>query len=161
MPDPGPCLIIEDEPVHGLVLQEQLELMGYASRVAAGAVQGLAMLERERFAFALLDIRMPFMDGWQTARVIRSSLKPWHGLPIIAVTALAYQADIERTFAAGMNGYIAKPHEFQALERLIRAVLREYSDGRTPAWNGQAKLARIADLCFYLPRREPAIPSNA
>ena len=132
--------------------------MGYASRVAASAIHGLSLLERERFGFALLDIRMPFMDGWQTARVIRSSPKPWHGLPIIAVTALAYQADIERAFAAGMNGYIAKPHEFQTLEQLIRAVLHEYSDGHSPAWDKQAKLARIAPLCFYLPRGRPAIP---
>lgn len=150
MPDPIQCLVIEDDPVHGFVLKEQLELMGYVPCVVASAIQGLDMLGRESFRFALLDIRMPFMDGWQAVRTIRASPGPWRGMPIIVVTALAYQADIRRSFDAGVNGYIAKPHEFETLGLLIREVLREYPDGQLPVWDDNAELVHLAPLCCYL-----------
>lgn len=153
MPDHPACLVIEDDPLHGLVLSDQLELMGYTSHHANSAATGLAKLEAEPFGLLLLDIRMPRMDGWRLARLVRASDGPWRSIPIIGVTALAFPDDIERTFASGMNGYIAKPYSFEDLRTLIDTVLREYPPGRVPDWRASRGYTRISPLCCYLPGR--------
>ena len=75
-------------------------------------------------AAILMDIRMPVMNGLDAAKAIRAMDRPDAGtVPIIAMTANAYEDDREKTRAAGMNEHITKPIEpqrlFQALEKHI------------------------------------------
>lgn len=68
----------------------------------------------------LMDIRMPVMDGYEAARTIRSLKDPKQAdIPIIAMTANAFEEDRRAAFEAGMNGHISKPVDIENLLRVI------------------------------------------
>jgi CheY-like chemotaxis protein len=70
-----------------------------------------------------MDIHMPRVDGYEATRRIRASKTPRAGtLPIIAMTANVFREDVERCFAAGMNGHLGKPVEIAE----VMATLKEY-----------------------------------
>lgn len=76
---------------------------------------------------ALLDVRMPVMDGYATTRSIRESgIAGAADLPIIAMTAYAMRSDMERSFAAGMNAHLTKPLDVKEFYR----TLVQYARGR-------------------------------
>jgi CheY-like chemotaxis protein len=67
-----------------------------------------------------MDIRMPVMDGYQAARAIRAlDFERAASVPIIAMSADAYDSDVARSLDAGMNAHIAKPVDAQVLYRTI------------------------------------------
>ena len=68
-----------------------------------------------------MDIQMPLMDGYEAARAIRSSTHPQAGrIPIIAMTANAFQEDVAKAQEAGMDAHIAKPIEPEFLNRTLK-----------------------------------------
>ena len=105
-------LIVDDHPVvrAGMVamLSEEagLEIVGEA----ANGAEALGLIPRLRPDVVLMDLRMPVMDGCTAARIIRASAHPdARTVPILAMSADAYDSDVEKTLRAGMNGHIAKP----------------------------------------------------
>jgi len=120
-------LVVEDNVINQQVAVGYLEELGFAVEIAADGRQAIAMLalNAARFAAVLMDLRMPGMDGCETTRVIREKLNE-RGLPIIAVTANASEADRQRCLEAGMNDHLAKPFTperlLATLERWIRVV---------------------------------------
>ena len=73
----------------------------------------------------LMDMRMPEMDGLEATRAIRALDRPDAGtIPIIALTANAFDEDVQRSMQAGLNAHLSKPVEpdvlFKTLENLIR-----------------------------------------
>jgi two-component system sensor histidine kinase/response regulator len=80
----------------------------------------LAILARETFDLALLDIQMPELDGLETARAIRlGESRGGTRLPIVALTAHAMPGDREQCQRAGMDGYVAKPIQ---VDRLLAEI---------------------------------------
>ena len=72
----------------------------------------------------LMDIQMPGIDGYEAARSIRKMHDYEHAhLPIIAMTANAYEEDMERARSAGMNAYIAKPVEPSTIRNVLEQVM--------------------------------------
>ena len=106
-------LIIEDNPVNQRVAKESLESAGIQAEVADNGFVGLFLLKQHSFDAILLDINMPGMDGYETARKIRKELKI--SIPIIAVTSYALKEDRDSCFAAGMDGFITKPYSIGEL----------------------------------------------
>ncbi len=89
-----------------------LERQGCSVVVAANGLEVLEALRRERSAFdvVLMDVQMPVMDGLEAARQIRRSEQEAGGrLPIIALTAHAFESDRRRSLDAGMDNYLSKP----------------------------------------------------
>ena len=79
-----------------------------------------------RFDFIFMDIMMPVMDGLEAARQIRTlNRKDTKEIPIIAMTANAFQDDIRDCIDAGMNGHIAKPIDMEKLGAAILSVLKK------------------------------------
>ncbi len=73
----------------------------------------------------LMDIRMPNMDGHQSAKAIRTLSRPdAAAIPILAMTADAFTEDIQHCLDSGMNGHIAKPLDFSALLQMVRSYIR-------------------------------------
>ena len=73
----------------------------------------------------LMDIQMPVMDGYTAARAIRNLPdKKLAGIPIIAMTANAFQEDIRKAEEAGMNGHIAKPLDISGMKATLKQVLK-------------------------------------
>ena len=112
-------LVVEDVPENAEIVQDLLELEDVASDHAEN---GLVALEQFKSAppgtydAILMDLRMPVMDGLEAARRIRALPCPdAAAIPIIALTANAFQSDIDASIAAGMNALLAKPADAELL----------------------------------------------
>jgi CheY-like chemotaxis protein len=115
-------LLAEDDPVNRLAASRFLERLGHSVRCAENGREVLNALRVERFDLLLMDIQMPGMDGLAACRAIRSGAAGARArtLPIVALTAHAMQGDRERFLAAGMDDYLPKPLDFEALAALLR-----------------------------------------
>jgi CheY-like chemotaxis protein len=115
-------LVVEDDATNQEVAVRILEHLGYEGvEVVGDGKQALEALAGKDFDLVLMDCHLPYMDGYETCRQIRKldSAVRNHDIPIIACTAAAMDSDRRKCFAAGMNGYVAKPLRFDALERAI------------------------------------------
>jgi PAS domain S-box-containing protein len=114
--NPLRILLAEDNIVNQKVALRMLAKLGYHADVAANGLEVIAALERQPYDLILMDIQMPEMDGLEATQRIR---KRWRNsqppLRIIAMTAYAFQADLDRCLAAGMDGYISKPIRLEGL----------------------------------------------
>ena len=92
------------------------------------ALEMTASSEQGYYDVILMDIQMPVMDGYTAAKAIRSlpdsSLA---GIPIIAMTANAFQEDIRKAGEVGMNGHIAKPLDIPSMRVTLQHVLKDPS----------------------------------
>ena len=117
-------LIIEDNDINAEIAAMVLSQFGMTSSVAVNGKEGLDVLEGSEGEYdaVLMDIQMPVMNGYEATRAIRKlSGDYYRDLPIIAMSANAYDQDVRNCLEAGMNDHIAKP--FQP-EELIRKIAR-------------------------------------
>ncbi len=113
-------LVAEDNVVNQRVADRILTRLGYRSEVAANGREALQALARTRFDIVLMDCQMPEMDGFEATRAVRDREKSTgERMPIIAMTANAMSGDRELCLEAGMDDYIAKPVDSNALDALI------------------------------------------
>ncbi len=113
-PNPVHILVVEDNKVNQLLFQKMLQKMGATISLANNGQEAVLFLENNpQVDIIIMDVQMPVMDGYEATGAIRKIL----GLktPIIAATASAYQEDIDRSRAAGMDDFIAKPFKHQDL----------------------------------------------
>ena len=116
-------LVIDDDVRTGFALTAMLEQHGMKVVYAENGHEGIERLSQHADTdLVLLDIMMPGMDGYETARAIRS-IPPFALLPIIALTAKAMQRDREKALAAGASDYIAKPVDVDQLMAMMRGWL--------------------------------------
>jgi PAS domain S-box-containing protein len=108
-------LLADDNPINRKVAQMFLKPLGVVVVEVADGSQALEKLAADRFDLVLMDVHMPVMDGIEAVSRLRASNAPWASTPVIALTADAMQGDRERFLAAGMDGYVAKPIEPNAL----------------------------------------------
>ena len=121
-------LLVEDHPLNAQIAQALLEKAGCTVQWEDNGEKGLrafaASLPNEYDAI-LMDVRMPVMDGLAAARAIRALERADAArVPILAMTANAYDEDVQKSRAAGMNAHLAKPVDPQKLyEGLRRAIM--------------------------------------
>lgn len=121
-------LLVEDNELNAEIASAILEDAGLTAEVAADGVIALSMLKKAEpgyYDLILMDIQMPRMDGYQTTRAIRALPDPRAQIPILAMTANAFEEDRAAALAAGMNDHVAKPIEVPKLMRAMARVLRE------------------------------------
>jgi two-component system KDP operon response regulator KdpE len=113
-------LVVDDDPDVAYVVRESLERAGYMVYLGRSGLEGLKLFFDHRPDLALVDIRMPEMDGLELCRRIREvSLAP-----VVFLTALGEEQDTVRGLSAGADDYIPKPVGRQELLARIEAVLR-------------------------------------
>jgi signal transduction histidine kinase/DNA-binding NarL/FixJ family response regulator len=133
----GKVLIADDNSMNRKLASVLLQQNGFETAQADNGRKALEILRAESFDIILMDVQMPLMDGYATARYIREEL----GLstPIIAMTAHAFAGEKEKCLAAGMNDYIPKPfHETILLEKIARWQTASIPSSTAP----------LADLSF-------------
>ena len=118
-------LLVEDNEINQIVAVAALEDLGIATTVVSGGEEALALLGRTGSAFdaVLMDLHMPGIDGLETTRRLRQRF-PGGTLPVIALTAAAFDEDRQRCREAGMDDYLAKPFEFERLEAVLHRWIR-------------------------------------
>jgi two-component system sensor histidine kinase/response regulator len=117
-------LLAEDNLVNQRLLSRILEKLGHQVAVAADGVQALALWSQQSFDLIAMDMQMPGVDGIEATRKIRADeMKTHRHIPIIAITANAFDDDRRRCAEAGMDGYVVKPISPQAIREEISRVL--------------------------------------
>ena len=122
-------LIAEDNEINAEIIVELLNRIGVESTVT---YDGKEVVEKfissgpDEFDMVFMDIQMPVMDGYEAAKAIRRSSSP-HALsiPIIAMTANAFEDDKRASMEAGMNAHISKPIDFESLKETILCYRRK------------------------------------
>lgn len=108
-PTPLRVLLVEDNDINRLYAQSILRGWQCDTDVAENGLVAIERLKVKFYDVVLMDVQMPVMDGYEATRVIRMMAPPVNNTPIIALTANATKADIDRCLAAGMNHYLSKP----------------------------------------------------
>ncbi len=117
-------LVVEDDDATRLVATSFLEKLGHRVILAEDGYEAVAAIEEDLPDLVLMDISLPGMDGGETMRRIRM-LEGAAELPVLAMSAHVFKAEIDRYLAEGMNGYIAKPLIPEALEAAIARAMTD------------------------------------
>jgi signal transduction histidine kinase/CheY-like chemotaxis protein len=121
----GVVLLVEDNVVNRMIGAEMLKSFGLEVLEAEDGAQALTMLTHARVDLVLMDIQMPVLDGYSATRQVRErdSRLRLPRVPIVALTANAFDEDAAQSMAAGMDAHLAKPysraHLFELLQRWL------------------------------------------
>ena len=119
-------LVVEDNELNLEISRDVLESAGIVVDSAADgsvAVERLKEMGADYYDCILMDIQMPVMDGFEATRIIRSMF-PEKRIPIIALSANAFDEDRSKSVDAGMDGHLAKPIVIAQLEDALKKFLR-------------------------------------
>ena len=134
VPAPAPAsgclniLLVEDVPINQELARAILEAKGHRVDVVSDGADAIMAVENIAYDLVLMDIQMPYVDGFTATRAIRALPEPVRSVPIIALTANVLREHVEAAHAAGMNDFIPKPI---VLETLIATVDRVGRDVRS------------------------------
>ncbi|MBF0226669.1 MAG: response regulator [Desulfobacterales bacterium] len=154
-------LVVEDNEINQLVATELLRDAGFIITLADNgfkAVEQIKASEKFNYDLILMDIQMPEMDGYTASRKIRDFeiSKSKSKIPIIAMTAHAMTGEREKCIAAGMDDYVAKPINpdalFEALIKWIKPGGRDISES-----NSIIKKEKLFEPKIELPNKLPGI----
>ncbi|MBI5958703.1 MAG: response regulator [Chloroflexi bacterium] len=121
-PETWSVLIVEDESDNAEVVSDALKFMGATVRAAANGRVGLEMLQEYAPDLILLDLSMPYMDGWEMHRRLRADPHT-RSIVVVALSAHAMMGDKERVLAAGFDGYLSKPVSLLTFVRDLHAAV--------------------------------------
>ncbi len=151
-------LVAEDNPINAEVVLQLLRNAGLQTDLAQDGQEALDKVRAQDYALVLMDVQMPRLDGLAATREIRR-LPGKVDLPILAMTANAFEDDRRRCLAAGMNAHVAKPIEPQQLLETVLAWLHRPGQAITfappaaalpppsaPEGNEQALLAQLEKI---------------
>lgn len=120
-------LIVDDIEANVLTVKAILSTQGYQADSASNGIQAVEKAKTHNYDLIFMDCQMPEMDGYEASRRIRAyeALEGLNATPIIAVTGNAFEKDRQACKAAGMDDFIAKPVNPQALIELINGYKSE------------------------------------
>ena len=123
----GRALVAEDNKTNQKVIASMLERIGLQVDTVANGREAVESCKILNYDCILMDCRMPVLNGFKATKLIRSISDHYEDIPVIAVTADALKNIKEKCKSAGMDGYLLKPIDLNALRQLIRSKLVDHS----------------------------------
>lgn len=119
-------LAADDNATNQLLLRRFLQKLGYTNiTIVADGREALLQLQKQHYDLLLTDCDMPHLDGYELCRRVRADDDPaLAGMPIIAITASAMPADIDRCHAAAMDDHLSKPYTATQLGAIVDKWLK-------------------------------------
>ncbi len=120
-------LLVEDNELNRIIAETILAEAGFAVETADDGIYAVDMVKNaadDYYDAVLMDVQMPIMNGYEATKAIRALDGRRSGVKIIAVTANAFESDVEEAIKAGMNAHISKPIK---VDELYKVLLREIS----------------------------------
>ncbi len=132
-------LVVEDNEDNRHILVYRLHKIGdFDITEAADGQEALDLIAQNPPDLMFLDLKLPVLDGWETARRIRAMQGPISNLPIIALTAQAMVGDEEKALAAGCDDYIAKPIvNANVVKEKVQRLLSQSRPSSSPPHSGK------------------------
>lgn len=122
-------LLVEDDPNFGSILKEYLGLNDYEITLAKNGIEGFEKFKKDDFDLCILDVMMPYKDGFTLAKEIREK----NGVvPIFFLTAKHLKEDVLKGFKIGADDYMTKPFDSDVLLAKIKAILNRKSVPASP-----------------------------
>ena len=122
---PKVALVVEDDDQIAYLLRFILEREGFKVEAAAdGRLANDLVMNRPTPALVLLDVMLPFMDGYQLLAAIRAR-KDWETVPVLMLTAKSQEKDIVRALDSGAADYMVNPIRPDELRSRIRRLMKE------------------------------------
>lgn len=117
-------LLVEDDPNFGTVLKDYLSINDFDVTLAKNGMEGFEKFKKEDYDLCILDVMMPYKDGFTLAKEIREKNKD---IPIIFLTAKTMKEDILKGYKSGADDYLNKPFDSEVLLVKIRTILARKS----------------------------------
>jgi len=134
-------LLVDDKKENRDVLRALLEPMGFALKEAEDGEKALEIFDEWSPHTVLMDMRMPVMDGYEATRRIKATEKG-SSVPVIALTAFAFEDDEQKALQAGVNGYLRKPFRPEELFLTLGEALGLHCVRAEESIKGDAPLTR-------------------
>ncbi|SHN59270.1 response regulator [Desulfovibrio litoralis] len=122
-------LLAEDMEMNQLVISKMLSTLGHNYTIVENGQKVLEALEKATYDLVMMDIQMPIMDGIRATQLIREKEKNNNSgqyTPIIALTANALKGDREKYLAIGMDNYVSKPIQLEALSKSLNDIMARF-----------------------------------
>ena len=118
-------LVVDDEPKIREVIKEYGEFSGYEITEADDGITAVGLCKLNDYDLIIMDIMMPVMGGLEAAHAIRTMERAdSNKVPIVAISANAFDEDIHRSLASGMNAHLSKPVEIDKLRETLGRLLK-------------------------------------
>merc|ERR1712129_308484 len=114
-------LLVEDDPNFGTVLKDYLAMNDYDVTHAKNGMEGFEKFKKGDFDLCILDVMMPYKDGFTLAKEIREKNAD---VPIIFLTAKAMKEDVLKGYKVGADDYLNKPFDSEVLLMKMKAILQ-------------------------------------
>jgi DNA-binding response OmpR family regulator len=114
-------LLVEDDPNFGTVLKDYLLMNDFDVTHAKNGMEGFEKFKKDNYDLCILDVMMPYKDGFTLAKEIREKNEE---VPIIFLTAKAMKEDVLRGYKVGADDYLNKPFDSEVLLMKIKAIMQ-------------------------------------
>ncbi len=122
-------LLVEDDQNFGAILKDYLMLNDFEVILAKNGMEGFEKFKKDTYDLCILDVMMPYKDGYTLAKEIREKNKD---VPIIFLTAKSMKEDVLKGYKVGADDYLNKPFDSEVLLMKIKAIIqRKSSDTKT------------------------------
>ena len=125
----GRLLLVDDNSLNLEIASEILKEVGFDVETAVNGQNALDMVKSSQpgyYALVLMDVQMPVMNGYEATKEIRLlENRELAAIPILAMTANAFEEDKQEAFKSGMNGHISKPIDIEQLFGILEKVLKK------------------------------------